>query len=341
MSKGLSGSVVPKLSVVVPCFNEEAVLPSFIERMAGACQTAARGSYEIILVNDGSTDNTWACMRTFALTRPGIVAIQLSRNHGHQLAVTAGLSQARGERILVIDADLQDPPELLDAMMAHMDEPCDVVYGRRRARSGESNFKRGTAHFFYRLLERMSNVVIPNDTGDFRLMSRSIVDKLNTMPEQDRFLRGMVAWLGGRQTEILYDRDVRCAGKTKYTILKMISLAASGLTSFSTIPLRLAALLTGFGILIGCATALYAVIGLLNGRNVPGWTSLAILIAFFSTAQMGCLAVLSVYIGRIFVEVKRRPLFLVEEIVASDARLALSSSFETTTLKKEKYRAGS
>src|SRR3974390_1041983 len=228
----------PRLSVVAPCYNEERALPCFLERMIAACQEWANGAYEIVLVNDGSRDDTWACMRALAHTNPGVVAVNLSRNHGHQLAVSAGLSLARGERVLVIDADLQDPPEVLGAMMTRMDEGADVVYGRRRARVGESTFKRATAHAFYRLLGKISEVAIPLDTGDFRLMSRDIVNRLIAMPEQDRFLRGMVAWLGGHQAEVEYDRDPRVAGETGYSLGKMIALAVAGGTGFSTLPVR-------------------------------------------------------------------------------------------------------
>src|SRR4051812_11977848 len=198
--------VRPALSVVAPCYNEAQSLSAFVERTTKACDSVGV-TYEILLVNDGSSDDTWERIRLIAAARPNIVGVNLSRNHGHQLAVTAGLSLARGERVLIIDADLQDPPELLSAMMARMDEGFDVVYGRRRHRPGESRFKLATASLFYKLLERVADVEIPPDTGDFRLMSRRIVERLNAMPEHDRFIRGMVAWLGGRQTEILYDRE--------------------------------------------------------------------------------------------------------------------------------------
>jgi dolichol-phosphate mannosyltransferase len=314
----------PALSVVVPCYNEQACLPEFAERMVAACIAAASGSYEIILVNDGSTDDTWSCIRALARTRPGFVGLNLTRNHGHQLAVTAGLARARGERILVIDADLQDPPELLGPMMRRMDEGFDVVYGQRRSRAGESRVKLATANLFYRLLAQLSDVKIPRNTGDFRLMSRTIVERLNQMPEQDRFLRGMVAWLGGRQSDLPYDRESRFAGRTGYTYLKMARLALAGLTSFSTAPLRLAALMTAFGILVGFGLFIYVGVGLLLGHVLPGWTSLAAIMVFFSTAQLACLTILSVYVGRIFTQVKARPLFLIDEIVASEARLGLA-----------------
>ncbi|MCX7898827.1 MAG: glycosyltransferase family 2 protein [Methylocystis sp.] len=324
----------PRLSVVAPCYNEEASLPRFLDRMSAACQRFSGGTFEIVLVNDGSRDGTWACMRAMAKTRPGVVAVNLSRNHGHQLAVSAGLAVARGERVLVIDADLQDPPELLGAMMARMDEGYDVVFGRRRARAGESAFKKATAHGFYRLLSRISEVDIPVDVGDFRLMARVIVDKLNAMPEQDRFLRGMVAWLGGRQTEVIYDRDVRVAGQTGYSLVKMLGLAASGVTSFSTLPMQLAGVATGAGVLVGLGIAIYILHGALSGHAAPGWTSLALVIVFFSCAQLACLAVMSLYISRIFKQVKQRPLFLIDETVVSDARLGLGAPMRADEIEK-------
>ena len=315
----------PRLSVVAPCYNEEGSLPAFVERTIAACQSYAGGSFEIILVNDGSKDNSWACMRALASTKPGVVALDLSRNHGHQLAVSAGLSIARGERVMVIDAYLQDPPELLGEMMTRMDAGFDVVFARRRVRAGESAFKRATAHGFYRLLSRISDVEIPVDVGDFRLMNRGIVDKLNAMPEQDRFLRGMVAWLGGRQTDVLYDRDMRSAGATGYSLSKMLALAASGITGFSTAPLQLAALVTGLGVVVGVGIAAYVLRAALAGETVPGWTSLALVTVFFSCAQLACLAIMSLYISRIFKQVKQRPLFLIQERVTSPMPVGLAA----------------
>ncbi len=241
-SRSLPMTPSPRLSIVAPCYDEEDSLPQFVARMTAACAAAVGGDYEIILVNDGSRDHTWPCILALSTIHSQIVAVNLSRNHGHQLAVTAGLSLARGERIMIIDADLQDPPELLEAFMARMDEDggYDVVFGARRSRAGENWFKLATAKLFYRLLDRLSDVQVPHDTGDFRLISRRIVDRLNLMPESDRFLRGMVAWLGGRQTELLYDRDPRYAGVTHYSLPKMLHLAVDGVTSLSTAPLRMA-----------------------------------------------------------------------------------------------------
>lgn len=307
----------PRLSVVAPCYNEEAGLGEFVRRMIAACEAIAPGDYEILLVNDGSRDATWPCIRAQAATHGNIVGLNLARNHGHQLAVTAGMARARGARVLIIDTDLQDPPELLEALMRRMDEGFDVVYGRRRSRSAENPLKLATAWLYYRLLSGLAEVEIPRDTGDFRLISRRILDRLNAMPEQDRFLRGMVAWLGGAQTELLYDREPRFAGRTGYSFGKMLGLAAAGLTSFSTVPLRLAGLMAAAGALAACGLAVYVMVGFLTGRAAPGWTSLALIMIFFSTMQLACLGILGAYVGRIFQQVKGRPLYMIDEIVSS------------------------
>jgi polyisoprenyl-phosphate glycosyltransferase len=312
----LSGLFSPTLSVVAPCYNEQDSLLAFVARIEASC-IATGCSYEILLVNDGSGDETWERIRALARGRPGIVGVNLSRNHGHQLAVTAGLSLARGARVLIIDADLQDPPELLGPMMARLDQGYDVVYARRAKRANESRFKLVTARLFYRVLRRLSDVDIPPDTGDFRLMSRRIVDRLNSMPERDRFIRGMVAWLGGRQSEIVYDREARFAGRTNYTVLKMLRLAVDGITSFSTAPLRAASLLAAIGAVFGVLIAIYALIGFWSGRIVPGWTSQALMTVFFGVGQFACLAIIGAYLGRMYTQLKGRPLFLIDEIVVS------------------------
>ncbi len=306
----------PMLSVVAPCYNEEETLGAFAERMLAAARAACGRDFELILVNDGSRDGTWRLIEAQARACPNVIGVNLARNHGHQLAVTAGLGLARGERVLIIDADLQDPPELLAQMMERLDAGCDVVYGRRRARAKESAFKRATASLFYRLLGRIAEVDIPRDTGDFRLMSRRIVERLNAMPERDRFLRGMVAWLGGRQEEIPYDRDPRHAGETGYTFSKMLRLAIDGLTSFSTAPLKLAGLMSLLGVCVAFALVIYVLASVLTGRAAPGWASLAAIVVFFSTAQLICLSIFGEYLGRIYMQGKHRPLYLVDEIAA-------------------------
>jgi len=310
----------PALSVVAPCYNEEETLPVFTARMVAACEAVAGGSFEILLVNDGSRDGTWPQITAMAERYPNVVGVNLARNYGHQLAVTAGLKLARGARVLIIDADLQDPPELLVELSARMDQGFDVVYAQRRKRAKESAFKLFTADLFYRLLSAMSETPIPRNVGDFRLMSRRAVDRLNAMPEQDRFLRGMVSWMGGRQSEVLYDRDPRYAGETGYTLQKMIKLATAGITSFSTLPLKLAVVLAGAGAVIAFMLLLYVAVGFFSGHVAPGWTSLAVMMVFFGVGQFLCLAVMGAYIGRIFLEVKARPLYFIDEVVrAPDA----------------------
>jgi polyisoprenyl-phosphate glycosyltransferase len=311
-----------QLSVVVPCFNEEAVLEEFSRRMALAC-AAVTDRYEIIFVDDGSSDETWTIIETLADRDPRIVGVQLFRNHGHQLAASAGLSIAGGDRVLLIDADLQDPPELLPLMANRMDDGFDVVYGRRIARAGETTFKRVTASLFYRLLNRLSSVPIPEDTGDFRLMSRRVVDILNDMPERHRFIRGMVSWIGGRQAAFPYSRDARFAGTTKYPLRKMMSLAIDALTSFSTKPLRAAVWLGLVSSLFAFAILVYAVTEWALGNAVPGWASSVVAISFFSGTQLFVMGVFGEYLGRVVQEVKRRPLFTIGQIrrgeVTSDA----------------------
>jgi polyisoprenyl-phosphate glycosyltransferase len=246
---GLPHSVVPawngrdsgrpaQLSVVVPCRNEAENLKQLHRRLTDVCRSIV-DRYEIVLVNDGSRDETWAGMTSLAEGDSHVVAIDLSRNHGHQLALSAGLSLARGERILIIDADLQDPPELLPEMMRYMDAGADVVYGQRMVREGETRSKRFGAFLFYRLLASMSDVPIPIDTGDFRLMGRNVLDVLLAMPEQNRFIRGMVSWAGFRQVAIPYERAAREKGVTKYTPWKMLDFALDAITGFSAFPLRL------------------------------------------------------------------------------------------------------
>ncbi|WP_288459843.1 glycosyltransferase family 2 protein, partial [uncultured Sphingomonas sp.] len=229
----------PALSVVVPCYNEAACLDVLHARISGAARAAVGEDYEIVLINDGSKDDSWPVMQRLAAADPHLVAINLSRNHGHQLALTAGLDLCAGEQILIIDADLQDPPELLTEMRATLAaQGADVVYAVRRKRAGETLFKKATAAVFYRMLDRLTDTPIPLDTGDFRLMSRRALDALQSLPEQARFIRGMVAWVGFRQVPFPYDRAERHAGETHYPLGKMIALAFDAVTGFSTAPLR-------------------------------------------------------------------------------------------------------
>jgi glycosyltransferase involved in cell wall biosynthesis len=307
-----------QLSVVAPCYNEEAVLEEFVGRMSRAC-AGVTDAYEILLVDDGSSDRTWSIIEALSDADHHIVGVQLFRNHGHQLAVTAGLSIAAGDRVLLIDADLQDPPELLSAMVQLMDEGADVVYGKRISRAGETTFKLMTAALFYRLLNRLSSVPIPQDTGDFRLMSRPVVDILQSMPEQHRFIRGMVSWIGGRQVALPYARDARFAGSTKYPLHKMMSFAIDALTSFSTKPLRAAVWLGLLSSLFAFAILVYAVYEWAMGHVVPGWASSLVAISFFSGTQLFVMGVFGEYLGRVVQEVKGRPLFTIGKIRRHDA----------------------
>jgi dolichol-phosphate mannosyltransferase len=319
------------LSIVVPCFNEEACLPTLHERLASVARGAAGDDYEIVLVNDGSRDGSWTIMQRLAAEDPRLVAINLSRNHGHQLALTAGLDLCGGEKILIIDADLQDPPELLPQMLATMQrEQADVVYGVRKSRAGETHFKRATAAGFYRLLSRATEVDIPVDTGDFRLMSRRALDTLLAMPEQARFVRGMVAWIGFKQVPLPYDREERFAGETKYPLGKMIRFALDALTGFSSAPLKLASH-AGLALSAGSVLiVLYILAGWLTGQTVPGWTSLMLVVVVLGAIQMFVLALMGEYIGRLYNEAKRRPLYIVQEVAGRarepSARLGVIAS---------------
>jgi len=309
----------PDLSVVAPCFNEEGVLPEFLRRV-GAVLDGIGGTAEIVIVDDGSRDRTWTVMAESAAQDARIVAVRLMRNHGHQLALTAGLSICRGERVLIIDADLQDPPELLPQMMALMDgidgkEGADVVYGQRRAREGESVFKRATAAGFYRLIGRMTEVDIPLDAGDFRLMNRRVLDLLLTMPERHRFIRGMVAWIGGRQVPLPYDRKPRVAGESKYPLSKMMRFAGDAITAFSVVPLMASMTVGWIMAAVGFAFFIYSIVGWLLGSNLPGWTSLMAAIGLLGGMQFLMLGVIGAYLGRLYDQSKGRPLFMIREIV--------------------------
>ena len=303
------------LSIVVPCYNEEACLGALHARLSRAARAAAEDSYEIVLVNDGSRDSSWEMMQALAASDPHLVAINLSRNHGHQLALTAGLDLCAGERILIIDADLQDPPELLSEMLVVMREQgADVVYAVRRARAGETAFKRATAKIFYRLLSKLAEIEIPLDTGDFRLMSRRALDALLSLPEQARFIRGMVAWVGFRQVPIAYDRAERHAGQSKYPLSKMMRFAFDAVTGFSTAPLRMA---SHIGLWLVAASVLllaYIAFGFLTGSAIQGWTSLMLVVVVLGAVQMFVLGMIGEYLGRLYIESKRRPLYIVSDI---------------------------
>lgn len=304
----------PKLSVVVPCYNEAQGLRLLEARLTAACQAQYGDDYEIILVNDGSKDLTWTAICDLVERDKRIVGLDLSRNHGHQLAVTAGLQATRGDLVMIIDADLQDPPELLGQMVAKIEEGYDVAYGQRISREGESVFKRFTAATFYKLLNSVADHEIPCDTGDFRLMTRRVVDQLNAMPERFRFIRGMVSWIGFDQVAVKYERHGRAAGETHYPLHRMMKLAFDAITSFSTLPLRVASHAGMFMGLVGFGLLVWAIGSWMMQGTMAGWTSVIAVILIIGSVQLIILGVLGDYLGRIYLESKRRPLFIVREV---------------------------
>jgi polyisoprenyl-phosphate glycosyltransferase len=303
-----------KISIVVPCFNEEDVILHTHERLSSV-RLEMKESYEIIYISDGSTDKTNHLLDGIYINNSNNVKIiELSRNFGHQVAVTAGINHAIGDVVILIDADLQDPPELIPDMLEKWNEGYQVVYGQRKKRNGESKFKIATAKIFYRVMAYLSDVKIPVDTGDFRLMDRKVVNVIKNMPEKDRFIRGMVAWVGFKQFALKYDRDERFAGESKYPFWKMVRFGIDGILSFSIKPLRLS-------MLIGFASSLLSLFGILHalvmwsiGTPVVGWTAMFIAILFFGGVQLISLGVIGEYIGRSYAETKNRPLYIIDKM---------------------------
>jgi polyisoprenyl-phosphate glycosyltransferase len=299
-------------SLVIPVFNEEAVLPLLLRRMDLLLdQLDAPG--EVIFVDDGSSDCSGIVLSAKAKDDPRYRYIGLSRNFGHQIALTAGLDAAAGQAVIVMDADLQDPPEVVLEMIARWKDGYEIVYGRRLRREGETKFKRWTASLFYKLLERMSSVDIPRDVGDFRLIDRKALEAFREMPEQDRFVRGMFAWLGFRQSEVTFHRQSRLAGKTKYPFWKMARLAVNGVIGFSDAPLR-AAIWLGFAVSAGAALYGAYIVArwwMHDESLVAGWSSTILILSFLIGVNMVLNGIIGLYIGRIHTEVKRRPLYVV------------------------------
>jgi glycosyltransferase involved in cell wall biosynthesis len=308
------------ISLVVPVFDEAGILPLLHERLTSAMQRVGL-SYEIVLVDDGSRDESWAEMEKLAERDWHLVLIRLSRNFGHQIAITAGLDHSRGDAVVTMDADLQDPPEVVIEMIERWKQGNDVVYGRRQQRLGEGPLKRGTASLFYRLMRRLTSIDIPADTGDFRLMSRQAVEALTKLRERNRFVRGMVAWVGFRQTSVGYVREARHQGETKYPLRKMVRFAADAVFSFSFAPLRFA---TWLGLAASTAAFGYGIYAILarifDWGTVAGWASLIVAIVFLGGVQLTCLGVIGEYIGRIYDEVKARPLYLTRAVVKGETR---------------------
>ncbi len=307
------------LSVVLPIYNEERLLPELSGRLAKVLDGLGV-ECEVILVNDGSRDRSWDGVLALCRADPRVRGVDLSRNFGHQVAITAGIHLSRGAAVVVMDSDLQDPPELIPELYARFRDGYDVAYAQRRERAGESWFKKTTASIFYRLLARLTNLSIPLDTGDFRLMSRRVVDGLRQMGEHSRFVRGMVTWIGFRQIAVPYDREARGAGETKFSLFKMVRFALDGITGFSHRPLQIA---SHIGILCAIASlafmAFFVLYWLAGGTGlVPGWTSLIVVSLFLGGVQLIAIGILGEYVGRVYEEVKRRPLYLLRDRVNFD-----------------------
>jgi polyisoprenyl-phosphate glycosyltransferase len=303
-----------ELSVVVPIYNEQESVPELITRLHEALAGVVR-SYEVILVDDGSSDRTWEIIGAAAARDARIKGLSFSRNFGHQMAFAAGLRHTVGDAVVIMDADLQDPPELIPQLLARWRDGFDVVYAVRTKREGETIFKRVSAATFYRVLRAITQVDIPVDTGDFRLMSRKAVDAFNALEERHRFTRGLVTWLGFRQVGVPYQRAARHAGESKYPLRKMWRLATDGITSFSSLPLHLAGWFGGVVSALGFVGFVAALLARVAGRGIPLTALLVLALVFLGGVQLVCLGFLGAYLGRVHEEAKRRPLYLVQEAV--------------------------
>ena len=311
--------MLPTISIVLPVFNEEQTLPFLHTRLTTVMRQLGE-TYEVIFINDGSRDGSLEVLKKLSREDPALKVVSLSRNFGHQAAITCGLDYARGRAVIIMDADLQDPPELICQMIEKWREGYDVVYAIRERRQGESVFKRATAALFYRLIRRLAHVEIPADTGDFRLLSRRAVEALKSSKERNRFIRGLVSWIGYRQTGVRFAREARVAGETKYPFRKMLKFSVDGIIAFSFLPLQFASY---FGFLISGLSFLYIVyaviLKLLTDRPLIGWTSVIVAILFVGGVQLITVGVIGEYIGRIYEEVKQRPLYLVDEALGFES----------------------
>ena len=309
------------VSIVIPMYYEEEVARECYEKVSNVLKSLKdKYDYEIIFVNDGSKDKTLEILENIAKDDKKAKIISFSRNFGHQAAVTAGLKEVSGDAIVIIDADLQDPPELIPQMLELWEQGNEVIYGKRKTRKGESAFKLLTAKMFYKTLNALSDVEIPKDTGDFRLVDRKVVDVINSLPEHNKFLRGLFSWVGFKQEAYEYERQERYAGKTKYPLKKMLKLASDGIISFSTKPLKLVGALGIVSIVISIVLLIYALISYIFKLNQlsAGWTSIIVAVTFFAGVQLLSLWIISEYIGRIYDESKGRPQYIVDKKINFD-----------------------
>lgn len=306
---------LPYLSIIIPCFNEEEVLPDTHKRVMAALEGDWHKGAEIIYINDGSRDTTLSILKSFAQEDERIKILNFSRNFGHQAAVSAGIHYCNGDLAIIIDADLQDPPELFKDMVAiHAEKEANVVYGVRRERKGETFFKKMTAKWFYRILNNLSDVNLNVDTGDFRLIDRKVINAFKGLGEKNKYIRGLIAWMGFKQEPIYYDRDPRLAGETKYPLKKMLQLASIAMFYFSKKPLKMSITLGVFSLIVGLLLTVYVLVVQFSGIiTTPGWASTLITIIFFGGVQLITIGVTGEYIGNILDEVKGRPQYIVEE----------------------------
>lgn len=308
-----------KISILIPAYNEEEALQHLYERLGKLAETVNNYTFEFLFVNDGSRDKTLTIIKSFAKKDQRVTYVNLSRNFGKEIAMIAGLDHVAGDATVIIDADLQDPPELIPKMIRYWEDGYDDVYARRNSRAGETWFKKATSELFYRLLKKSTTVPIQQDTGDFRLLDRRCVDALKQFRESQRYTKGMFSWIGYKKKEILYDRDPRVAGETKWNYLKLVNLAIDGITSFTTAPLRIASVM---GIIVSFAAFIYIIYLVIrttmHGSDIAGYPSMMAVILFLGGVQLLSLGVIGEYIGRIFNETKQRPLYFVEEYHAHD-----------------------
>ena len=307
----------PLISIVVPVYNEEDVLAQFHDAVDKTLSTLAI-DLEIVYINDGSTDNTLQRINSLRASDPRITLIDLSRHFGKEIALSAGLHKAAGDAVVIIDADLQDPPQLIPELIKEWENGYDVVYAKRSLRDGESFLKKTTAHLFHRIIQRVGKFTIPQDTGDFRILSRRAVNALNTFKEHHRFMKGLFAWIGFKQKAVLYNRDSRRAGKSKWNYWRLWNFALEGITSFTIAPLKISTYIGTITALCAFSYGIYMVIEtLLHGNDVPGYPSLIVIVLMLGGVQLVAIGILGEYLGRVFNETKQRPLYFINEYLPS------------------------
>jgi dolichol-phosphate mannosyltransferase len=323
------------ISVIIPCFNEETVLRDTYRRLSAVLSGQAYFDYELLFVDDGSLDSTNSILKDVAQRDPHVNVLKFSRNFGHQPAVSAGLKRCRGDLAVIIDADLQDPPEIIPEMVKLLvSTRSNVVYGVRKRRKGETLFKRGTAALYYRILSRLSEVPLPVNAGDFRVIDRKIINAFNALPENNKYIRGLISWMGFRQTPFEYEREARHAGATKYTLKKMLRFASTGVFYFSKKPLKLASMFGFLSVGVGLLLSFWILFNkIVNPQfSVSGWASLILLVIYFGGVQLLTIGILGQYVGSLFDEIKKRPEYILDEEVTTAVAPVMGSYGQTPVL---------